>query len=182
MALRLQFTLKASFVAFVMLNSFACTKTSQSQFKSTETSKKTRQHLPAEITAALKAATSFELISLNPDRSAVKTTNSFYGWPILGSSRISLLETKDKIIRGLEKAAAEADGGSEVFCFNPRHGIRAKAKNKDLELVICFECLKLDAYLSGKKYEVTITDESEGFFNRLLRAEAVKMPPSRHRP
>lgn len=169
-------TLCASLAPVTILS---CTKTSKSKVASAI--HKEKQKLPNYVTETLTTAKSFELISLNPDRSATNSRSSFHGWPALGSSMITLRETKEKIINGLKKAAAEADWESQMFCFNLRHGIRAVVNNKTLELVICFECLQLQAYFDGKKQEIPITEELEGFLNRTLRAAAVTMPPPRAR-
>ncbi len=171
--------LPAVFAACLPMMTLSCTKTSNSKVASAI--HKEKQKLPNYITETLKAAKSFELISLNPDRSVLNPKSSFHGWIALGSTVITLAETKEKIVSGMEKAAAEADLESQVFCFNPRHGIRAVVNNKTLELVICFECLQLQAYFDGKKQEVQITEELEGYLNRTLRAAAVTMPPPRAR-
>lgn len=167
------------FAACLPMMTLSCTKTSKSKVASATQRKK--QKLPSHITETLNAAKSFELISLNPDRSVPNPKRSFHGWPALGSTMITLSETKEKIINGLQKAAAEADWESQIFCFNPRHGIRAVVNSKTLELVICFECLQLQAYFDGRKQEVPITEELEGYLNRTLRAAAVTMPPPRAR-
>lgn len=98
--------------------------------------------LPADVQAILNKADTFELYSLDPERSRNKKDAGgadFRGWTILGKTAVKDAETRKRLVTALYDGIAKSDG-SGARCFDPRHGIRASAEGKSVDLVICFEC------------------------------------------
>jgi hypothetical protein len=55
-------------------------------------------------------------------------------------------------------------------CFDPRHGIRATSGETVADLVICFECLQIEAYVNDKHLQGALTSASpQAFLNGVLR-------------
>ena len=67
--------------------------------------------------------------------------------------------------------------GLVAGCFNPRHGIRATAGGKTVELVICYECLSMKVYVDGKAKRAVLTTSSPAIvFNQALKDAKVPLP------
>jgi hypothetical protein len=58
-------------------------------------------------------------------------------------------------------------------CFNPRHGLRFKANNKQIDYVICFECSSAHAYgTANGSFLLTSTGNKE--FNAFLDRHGIR--------
>src|SRR5260221_8734957 len=97
--------------------------------------------VPADAKAILEKAEQIELLSLYPANDKEKSKEFFHHYPILGKVVIKDEKTRKALIAALEKGAKE-NKGIAANCFMPRHGVRATAGGKTLELVICFQCLQ----------------------------------------
>jgi hypothetical protein len=110
---------------------------------------------PARASALLRKADVLEVLSLNPldganaliSPAASYGTHTFHGWLILGTAPVLTSDRSllvDVILAGVAPADTPIAG-----CFNPRHGIHAAAKEGTVDLVICFECNRVEVYYSG---------------------------------
>src|ERR1700677_162053 len=88
----------------------------------------------------LDGADELELYSIDPDQGATENEESFRDYRVLGKTVV-----KDK---GLRRVIGQCiDGGlSPAWCFFPRHAVLAKFGEKNVDLVICFECGHLELY------------------------------------
>ena len=80
------------------------------------------------------------------------------------------------LVAALKKGVEENDG-TVANCFNPRHGIRATHEGNTVELVICFECLSMQAYLGAERSGALTTASPERTFDDVLRAAKVPLAP-----
>ena len=60
--------------------------------------------------------------------------------------------------------------GAFAACFNPRHGIRVKAKDAVFDFVICFECNSVAVFRNEKRTGSFGITGQPGALNRLLTA------------
>lgn len=95
---------------------------------------------------------SMTLYSLDPDfRSkglAPRPTDElFQEHLVLGKLDIKSNADRQALLTAVSKGIAESDE-KPMKCFNPRHGIRITRGSKTVDYLICFECLKLDAYVN----------------------------------
>jgi hypothetical protein len=132
--------------------------------------------IPAGARAALKHAESFELYSLDPDFKQKKAGEGFNDWKVLGKTTVKEAATRGRLLTALNQGVKENDG-QVAACFNPRHGIRVKAGDKTLDLVICFECYQVEVHEGGKRTGHFLTTGSpQRVFDEVLRAAGVELP------
>jgi hypothetical protein len=63
-------------------------------------------------------------------------------------------------------------------CFDPRHGIRAKDKERTVDLVICFRCLQVAIFEQGKEQQTVLTTSfPEPTFDAVLTKAKVPLAP-----
>ena len=89
-----------------------------------------------EVVPTLRHATSMEVFSLDPRPQEENAEGLFHHYPVRGGVKITPTEIaalRDSLIAGISS-------GNSTGCFNPRHGIRVRAKGKTMDLVVCFEC------------------------------------------
>jgi hypothetical protein len=105
--------------------------------------------IPEKAKTILENATQFELYSLEPKEAQGKM-DALHGWQVLGKTPIKEAEKRKEILTSLEKNF-DKPGELGARCFVPRHAIRATHEGKNVDLVICFECLWVYVYLDGKE-------------------------------
>jgi hypothetical protein len=98
------------------------------------------------ITDVLRAPDRFELLALDP---RTIPDGEFHGWRVLGWAAVTDPGEQARLVGELERAVAAAEGG--YMCFDPRHGVRAARGGRAVDLVICFECGLIEAYLDGQR-------------------------------
>ncbi|WP_425615661.1 hypothetical protein NA78x_005591 [Anatilimnocola sp. NA78] len=144
--------------------------------------------VPAEISAAWEKGESVELLSLEPIEEAAATdaaeedkTNPiakperFHDYVVLGSTKLTK-QDRQTLLAALQKSSAE-NNGTVAGCFLPRHGIRIQAGKQTVELVICFQCMSVQAYIDGKPTSgFPVTNSPLAVFNKVLTAAKVKLP------
>jgi hypothetical protein len=132
--------------------------------------------LPKDVRAVLDKADRFELLSLDPTRQKEKPKDDFHGWKVLGKTEVKDAAARKNVVAALYKGIADSDG-SVAACFNPRHGIRATHDGKTVELVICYECLSMQAFLGETRSSALTTRSPQKTFDEVLRAAKVPLPP-----
>jgi len=147
--------------------------------------------VPAEISAAWEKGESVELLSLDPDEARGEETAKepegsdktkatakpelFHGYAVLGSTKLTK-QDRPTLLAALKRGSAE-NNGTVAGCFLPRHGIRIQSGKQTVELVICFQCLSVQAYLDGQPTSgFPVTNSPVTAFNKVLTAAKVKLP------
>ena len=169
--MRLRFRcLAASILAVVLTNPMTLPSSAQTN---TNIVVKTKQQLPADAKALLESADEFKLLSLSwspafavPNLAGI-TNRSIRGYRIGGEVLIKPGEERTNLVNAL--ATGIAEGNLMAYCFNPRHGIRARKGNETLECLICFECSQ--AYVGTNKY--AISTNPAAIFNGVLRKAGI---------
>lgn len=123
--------------------------------------------LPIEAELLLGNAPDMELFALDPKprtpESTLPAEGQMHGYGFTGRAIV-----KDKVQR---KALAEMvlrgireSDGKQAKCFEPRHGMRVAQGGKTLELLICYECLSIEAHGSvfgeGAEKRIVLTSAS----------------------
>lgn len=131
--------------------------------------------MPAELRIALEKGTEFELFSLrpaNPDNPI--PPDSFHDETILGKTMVKDAEARNRLVTALKKAVYESQGAPG--CFNPRHGIRVTYKGRTVDLVICFECWQVMAYVGDERVKGFMVHESpQAVFDEILKEANVPL-------
>lgn len=137
------------------------------------------QRFSEEMREILSNPDSFTLYSVLPVWTDDKTKGElFRNHQVLGRVKIKNAGDQRKLVVVLDKALTQ---GREFFsmpkCFDPRHGIRATKGTNELDLLVCFECTGIHAYLNqGTNQDYifySITAEPKNAFNEALRAGGV---------
>ena len=123
----------------------------------------------------LKKGTVFELHSLDPAIVPSKEVKGFDGYTSLGKTIITDAKVREKLLSALLDGIAKSDG-SGAFCFEPRHGIRAKLDDQTVELLICFECLQIHVSYTDGHQEVLTTGDPQKIFDEVLKKADVPLP------
>jgi hypothetical protein len=132
--------------------------------------------IPKDARAALEAAAEWELYSLDPTRLTDPPKDNFHGWKVLGKTAVKDADTRTTLLAALDKGARDNDG-TVAACFNPRHGIRVKAGDRTIDLVICFECFSASVYAGEEKSGSFLTTGSpQPAFDKVLAEAKVPLP------
>ena len=118
----------------------------------------TLHNFPSAVSELFYEADSVELLSLIPDDQSPSEMKKFHGYPILGSVTLTDKQHLGKMAQELDRAV-ETNDSFGVRCFWPRHGLRGTVDGKSVELLICFQCHKLNVYVKGE-YTQTIEMDS----------------------
>jgi hypothetical protein len=128
-------------------------------------------HLPAAAMKTLKQADRFELLSLDPHFQRALEKDGFHGYRILDRVVISDPKTRDRLISALRQGMLE-NFGTIAACFNPRHGIHAVRQGKQVDLVICYECLQVKLF-GDDQGEFLVSSSPQAFFNETLKTRGL---------
>jgi hypothetical protein len=127
----------------------------------------------------LTGAKEIELLSLDPsEKKTEQDKDTFHGWKVLGSTKITDEATRKKLTREIETAIDGTRQNDKKQCFIPRHGLRAKAGDRTVEFLICFQCGRVVVY--GEKEAIQspgIRKAPEPFFDELLKKAGVPLAP-----
>jgi hypothetical protein len=131
--------------------------------------------LPATVREALSKPSRVELLSLEPGRPRGKPKRSFHGWKVLGGTLVVDREKQNVLLSAVDRGIAESDG-SVAVCFEPRHGITVTSGSTVVDLVICFECLQVEAFVNGKAVEgAPTTSMPQPILDKLLEEAGVPL-------
>jgi hypothetical protein len=124
------------------------------------------------VVSVLAVPDRLEVLSLMPDPEPKEP--GFYGWNVLGRTVVKDSSRRATIVNALSRGIFEADG--EALCFSPRHGVRAKRGKTTVDLVVCFECSKVEVYVDGKQVQaLDIDDSPHELLDGVLRAAHVPL-------
>ncbi len=130
--------------------------------------------LPAGVHEVLRSATEFELFAVHPyphsiQADGLQDAEQLDGFAILGQVTV-LDETLRRDVVSVLYSGVEASDGSLAMCFNPRHALHASAGGRELELLICYECLTIKVKLDGKVQTVPTAEAARVRLSKLWRA------------
>jgi hypothetical protein len=133
--------------------------------------------LPDKAKAVLDKADQIVLFSLEPD-DRKKVKDGFHGWMVLGQTTVKDADVRSQILTALYQGIAKSDGNG-AKCFDPRHGIRATADGKRVDLVICFECNWVYVYYDNdenRQHVAVTTREPQVVLDKTLKNAGVPLP------
>ncbi len=143
---------------------------------SLQAAEKEKNKLSDRAKSILDKAEQLELWSLDPDPKA-RDKDGFHNWKVLGKTVVTG-EARKQLVSALEQGIAASDGVG-AKCFDPRHGIRATADGKAVDLVICFECGWVYVYFDNDKQRsevVVSTGKPQAVFDKVLTDAKVPLP------
>lgn len=140
----------------------------------------------ADVSSVLERAGSVELLSLDSGEGRDRHWRTmcqgwcFYGWPVLGTTRLTapgeIATIRDELGRWLAAPEPEAI----ALCFSPRHGVRVRDGEHVYDFVICYECGELDLHVDFSEDSVQkFRGGDQEILDALFRAHDVLYPPRR---
>ena len=139
------------------------------EFTAVEAGAMQLEGLDKEARKILEGATHLELLSLDPEHDPPHRSRLFHGFRVLGRTPIGSPDDRRRLFFELNKGNAE-NAGMRASCFNPRHGLRAALHGRVADLVICFECRQVVAYVGDRDAGGFTTSPSpQPFLDGLLR-------------
>jgi hypothetical protein len=142
-----------------------------------------RRQAITKLTEEIQKAERIEVFRLDPAPLSEKskhTKRAFHGFAILAEGQAQTAKQRKEIASFLGKLFHWNDLRMGA-CFNPRHGIRAGGGKRTLDLVICFECWRVDVYEGAKRRSsFALLHSKHNPIEELLR-EAEKKTKSRKR-
>jgi hypothetical protein len=146
-----------------------------------------RNALPVSVETVLASPDRLELLSLEPATSRLSCAKAddtsgdgacFHGWQVLGRTTVAPRPSQRALVAALDAGIAGSDGGIAI-CFQPRHAIRAVRGKSTVDLLICFECLSMIAYVDGVVTDrVPISPSPQAHFDGVLKAAGVTLAAS----
>jgi hypothetical protein len=132
--------------------------------------------LQPPIKEVLVNAKEIELFSLDPAIKAEEARTKFQGWAVLGSTKVTEKDVRAKLLKEVEAGISQSRYVEMALCFHPRHGVRAKAGELTVELVICFECSWVKVYVNGQGIRSEATKEApQKYLDELLTAAKIPL-------
>jgi hypothetical protein len=107
----------------------------------------------------------------------VKGKTGFHEHKPLGSVEVKDKNARKKLVDALLSGIAKSEPADLGLCFRPRHGLRATAGGKTVEMVICFQCWAVLVYVDDK-YTCTLATQRDpaAVFNQFLKDAKVPLP------
>ena len=131
--------------------------------------------IPRVAASAMRDADSFELLSLHPEPG--RPDAAFHGFAVLGRAPVSDAATRRRLFDALQ-SGARWNVPLPALCFSPRHGIRATAGGRTVDLVICFECSQVKVWQGDRPAGMFIVSQSpQPAFDQALRDAGLPLAP-----
>jgi hypothetical protein len=131
---------------------------------------------PADIVKILDAAVAgvseFEIISLDPAQFK-EGDGAIDGATITGRARTKKKEEIERMMAALRKSIREAP--DETYeCFEPRHALRTRTGSREVEIVLCFECLQGIIRVDKDVTQFPMTADAEKVFDEIFAENGLK--------
>jgi hypothetical protein len=109
----------------------------------------------------------------NRQAELIKRKEKFHGFVVLGKTNITNPKVKARLISALYSGIKK--DVSYAFCFDPHHGIRVVSGNQKLDLVICFECGKIDVYTNFQSGQAYVDGSPQAIFDQALTSAKISL-------
>ena len=146
----------------------------EARAEKTEEVRKIREHL-GQIQAFLENANWIEVYQLNPDRSKKPGNATFHTYEILRKVRLEKSDKCKDLGTDLGKTF-HWNKLRQMLCFSPRHGLKAVQGKDTLNLVICFQCNRINVYKNNESHEtITLLDNKSAILEGILGEKMPKL-------
>ena len=119
---------------------------------------------PADSQNVFDRSQNITLYSIKADDGGYEGKNTFHGFKVLGSTKLSAELGKEIRTAFYSNAAKQ---GMRALCFWPHHGIRAQHEGKTVDILICFKCGHIYSYYGGKEMRNEFASEGREPFNNI---------------
>jgi len=117
------------------------------------------------------------LMSVDPNRlaGAEPDVKVFHQFRLLGETAIVDSVTRSRVADLIEKSVAAWDG-NYMMCFDPRHAVRVCDGSSTYDLLICFECQRVQVFSRERPIGTTGLIGTPEPLDEILRAANVRLP------
>lgn len=120
----------------------------------------------------------FELFSLDPTLLSDKQRRRlgpklFQRYRVLGRVEVPKGRERDELLQALHESIANSPL-EYTYCFDPRHAIRTSVGAQMAELVICFECHRIEVYSPGHS-QTSINATAQPSLDAVLKRAGVPL-------
>lgn len=138
--------------------------------------------LSADAQNVLNGAETLELFALSPEKGSERapTRETFHGYVVRGKFRVTDQTQRMEVVEAIQQGI-KGSNGRVAMCFIPRHGLRVKKGTSQLDMIICYECRKIEVHHDGKPDAVATTATSEAKLNELLHNAEIPRNPEPNR-
>jgi hypothetical protein len=105
--------------------------------------------LKEDYAMVLEDSEELEVFSIDPFHVGNKEANkedTLRGYRVLGKTRVNDKGVRKQIANAIHRSVKDATGTYSAFCFDPRHVVRASTAGKQVDFVICFECVGMHVH------------------------------------
>jgi hypothetical protein len=128
-----------------------------------------------DIYQLIDHAEQFRLFSVDPTdpdslpaEKKKASVETFHGYLVLGQLAADSPMIKDRVRAALTAALTDLDPGPPAMCFEPRVGVRLMSGGRQLDILLCFQCLTSAFYLDGSELHGPLASKGEAHFTALL--------------
>lgn len=112
--------------------------------------------LPPGAFEVISSATDFQIHALHPSPHSAAadgyaTSPKFHDFAIIASATVTAKRTRTAVMQSIF-GGLETNNGQSAMCFNPRHAVHIEAGDREVDFVICYECLSMRIYVDGVKH------------------------------
>jgi len=135
--------------------------------------------LPDKVLRCLREHQEMTLYSLDPTLRAedpAAGAKRFHQCDVLGAVNITSPETRRFVAHTIDDAVASWDGHPCNNCFHPRHGLRISNERATYDLVICFECQRIEIYSGRRRIAESYLTGSPVPLDDFLLGEGIRLP------
>src|SRR5262249_544091 len=94
--------------------------------------------------------------------------NLFHEYDVLHRVRVAEAKQRKELAASLSKGF-HWNSLRRALCFNPRHGLKASCGKRTLDLLICFECSRIQVYQDNEPAgTITVVAKSCPVIDRIL--------------
>jgi len=141
------------------------------------------RRLPTDLHAVIEQHEQMELLSIWPssvgfERPTLITAGEFRRYPVLGRAEISDASTRNELAHRLLQSIEESSG-AQYLCFHPRHGLRVRKGDVELDLVLCFECSAARIHRGEALWTVALSRGTQPDFDRALKRFNIPLAPTK---
>lgn len=131
-----------------------------------DSARRLRAALSLDAQRVLAAGEPFILYSLDyAEPTNPETGPDFHGYRIVGQTQVTNARTRADLLGALYGGIGKGDPQA---CFMPRHGIRAGHGKQTVDLLICFECDRIEIYDEFGDLGASVQASAQPVLDRVL--------------
>lgn len=134
-----------------------------------ERRRRERPGVLAALSARLPDPTALTVFALTPTLATKRGSPTLRGYPIRATSVVTDGEARRTLFAALREGIS--DDPESALCFYPRHGLRATIDGESIEMLICFQCSRIEVHRGTETERYSTSAVAQPLLDRLLGAQ-----------